>query len=257
MGEAYEFSNGVRLYRRWLLDSQLERYEQGHNLHEPLEEEWLLRNMEAASEPEPVFLDIGAAVGYYSILVRKRWPHARVIAVDPLPRHLAAIREHLALNCLEPLAVRLMEVAVAPRNGVVRLADQGYSSRIVASDAISGCIRVPGMALKTLLKRVGPIHLLKMDIQGTKARVLRSGLYALRQTPVMNLIIGTHGNRVHRQVVKQLRPYYTIEFSDPSPLHQPDGIVIGSIGSRKMHRMFGGRIQELRQSVNGRLWRES
>ncbi|HEY2111374.1 MAG TPA: hypothetical protein VGH25_06555, partial [Dongiaceae bacterium] len=78
MSDVYVFGNGIRLRRGDVMDLQVERYsEPGNpNLHEPVEEEWILRRFAEALPAAPVFLDIGAGVGYYSFLIKKRWPDA-------------------------------------------------------------------------------------------------------------------------------------------------------------------------------------
>lgn len=103
MTETYKFGNGVVLRRREMLDLQVQRYtEPGNpNLHEPVEEEWLLKVLNSYDRTDPVFLDVGAAVGYYSILVKKKWPEATVIAVEPLPEHIEALHCNASLNSLQ------------------------------------------------------------------------------------------------------------------------------------------------------------
>jgi FkbM family methyltransferase len=77
-----------------------------------------------ASNERLVFLDIGAGIGYYSILIKKRYPQSRVIAVEALPRHAAAIREHLPLNQLADDTIEIREIAVASSRAA-------YTSRIM------------------------------------------------------------------------------------------------------------------------------
>jgi methylase of polypeptide subunit release factors len=123
MTETYRFGNGVVLRRRELMDIQVQRYaEPGNpNLHVPIEEEWLLKRLEACGRTDPVFLDVGAAVGYYSILVKKKWPGATVIAIEPLPEHIDALHVNAALNGLQIDDIKLVPVAVAARDTSVFL----------------------------------------------------------------------------------------------------------------------------------------
>jgi FkbM family methyltransferase len=66
-----------------------------------VEEEWMGRLIERLGRPSPTFLDVGAGVGYYCVLVKKLRPAARVIAVEALPRHARALRSTLLLKGTE------------------------------------------------------------------------------------------------------------------------------------------------------------
>src|SRR6185437_15710102 len=123
--DIYQFNNGIRIERSNLLDLQIERYRApgNPNLHEPVEEQWLGRLIERLGTASPTFLDVGAGVGYYCVLVKKLRPAARVIAVEALPRHARALRSTLMLNGLEQSGVELIEAAVAPTTGRASLAD--------------------------------------------------------------------------------------------------------------------------------------
>jgi FkbM family methyltransferase len=137
--EIYVFGNGLRVYRCDLITDQEERYSApgNPNLHEPVEESLILETFEKEMPWNPVFLDIGARIGYYSMLIKSRWPRARVIAVEALPRHALCIRSNLRLNDIPVNAVEIQEIAVAENDGRAPIARRGprvgYDSRARAA----------------------------------------------------------------------------------------------------------------------------
>jgi FkbM family methyltransferase len=214
---SYEFSNGVRLRRSDLMQVQLDRYATAGNpnLHEPVEEEWLIRALEGAS----VFVDVGAAAGYYSILAKRLRPKLRVVAFEPLPRHADALRANLALNGLERDAVEIREIALSDRTGSGWLADEGFSSGL--TDEVCG-VAVQLQTMAEALADLGLVDVLKMDIQGAELEVLQH-----LPDVVQTLLIGTHSPALHDGVRALLHDRgYEIGFDDPSPAMQPDGLIV-------------------------------
>ncbi len=66
-----------------------------------------------------VFVDIGASVGFYSLLARNRvGPGGRVIAFEPNPGTLVKLRRNLELNGAQ---IELFEVALSNREELVTL----------------------------------------------------------------------------------------------------------------------------------------
>jgi FkbM family methyltransferase len=234
--EVYEFGNGVRLHRAHLLALQLQRYaaEGNPNLHEPVEEECMLQAFAAGMPARPVFLDIGAAVGYYAILIKQRWPAARVIAVDPLAHHLAALRDNTRLNGLPADAIEILEMAVGTLTGFADFVDAGYGSSLAdAALAPKGrglpVLQVRTLPLAALLADCAPVHLMKMDIQGAELEVLAAAQDALAAGQVQHAMIGTHSRTLHEQVRSLLRGCgFTIVHDDPAPPMQPDGILLAT-----------------------------
>jgi hypothetical protein len=74
----------------------------------------------------------------------------------------------------------------------------------------------------------GRIDLLQMDIQGLEAEVLAGACHVLRLGKINALLIGTHSREIHFRCEEAISSAgYAIEYSDPAPDDQPDGILIG------------------------------
>ena len=231
MSDVYVFGNGIRLRRGDVMDLQVERYlEPGNpNLHEPVEEEWILRRFGAARPAAPVFLDIGAGVGYYSFLIKKRWPDAVVFAFEALARHADALEANRALNGLSPGDISIIRAAVGPTSGEASFVDQGYGSMLAGNGSSRAAVTVEMRSLTAVLETIPPVHLMKMDIQGAELDVLTPASELLERGTIRHMVIGTHGRALHRGVVKLLtRLGFEIVLDDPTPPMQPDGLVVAS-----------------------------
>jgi FkbM family methyltransferase len=209
-----------------LLDGQVKRYHAATNpnLHEPVEEGWLTRLL--ADAPEAcVFADVGAGIGYYSILARRLKPNARIFAVEPLPAHVEACAQNFALNDAHGVALR--EVAIAAQAGAVKFEDYRFGSRI-ARPGDRNLLQVDAITLDSFLEMTGtPVSVMKMDIQGEELSVLKSATSALAARSIASIVVGTHSDDLHDGVLELLRACGgSILFEDKHPEHQPDGIVV-------------------------------
>jgi FkbM family methyltransferase len=243
MPAIFTFANGIRLFEADLLPAQIARYRtQAEPRHEPVEEAWFDRVLDEAPPGAFTFLDIGAALGYYAILVRRRRPDARIVAVDPNPDFHARFAETLTLNGLGAGDVELMRVAVAPRPGTVAFALNSYGAHLAPEVPLPkrrlwpfgrgaamppGVIAVEAIDLDALLARMGmQVDLAKLDIQGHELAVLEASTMLAEGRGPRTWIIGTHGVQIHAGVRALLARRHDILFEDQAPQDQPDGIIV-------------------------------
>lgn len=230
--DVYEFANGIRLYRSDLLDAQLDRYaDQELPLHEPVEERWFESLLASIDSEDACFLDIGAALGYYCVLTRRRIPTCRVIAVDPNPEFHQKFWKTLELNHILPEGVEHIASAVYPTGSSVSFARKLFSSHVVPAgrDGVSSSdsFTVPAITLEALVARIArPISIAKLDIQGAELEVLRSSESLLPDGPIQNWIVGTHGASLHKAVLDLMRKDHEILFEEQAPENQPDGVIV-------------------------------
>lgn len=144
---------------------------------------------------DEVFYDIGAHGGVYTITLRKRFPHLRVISFEPQPDDL---RLNLELNDLA--AGDLHEVALGADNGAIRMTVNKRSSNHIAAD---GQREVRLARLDDLRKeRSLPAPAwIKIDVEGFELPALKGAEATLRESkPVIiceiNEISGRFGTQV-------------------------------------------------------------
>jgi len=256
----HRFDNGVTVYDYHLTHGQRERYKK-RNVHEADEEDVFLAIIRAIPQ-DGCYVNVGSAIGYYAILAKTRSPGLTIHAVEPLASHRRYFRENLRLNGLSPDDFQLHGEAISASAGFDLLRDKDYGSSIVRAfqGPLSLGSRVKTLArmllalfgrgdyriartttLDRLMDAVGrPADLLQMDVQGLEVDVLRSGRRALQAGHVKTFLVGTHGPEIHRACIETLREHgYSIEFEEPQPRDQPDGIIVASKAVRRLGRSNG------------------
>lgn len=162
-----------------------------------------------------VVFDVGANVGFYTLLAAAKVGHAgRVIAFEPLPENVRRIHQHLRLNHIEN--VRVMEGAVGAGNGTARF--EPHASNAMGKVATHGSVEVALFSLDALAdaKTIPDPALMKIDVEGAELDVLR-GASRMLERARPTILLATHGSVVHRQCCDFLRTAgYALVPSDKS-----------------------------------------
>lgn len=123
-------------------------------------------------------LDLGANVGYASVCFAARWPAARILALEPSAQNFTLLQRNLAgwPN------VAALQGAVWSHAGTVRIAnpqDDANAFRMgerggEAAPAAEG-EDIPAFTVPQLMAKLGcaRVDLLKMDVEGAEAEILR------------------------------------------------------------------------------------
>lgn len=160
--------------------------------------------------PGATVLDVGAHVGYYTLLSAVlAGPSGRVHAFEPNPQNADFLRRHVAINRLE--TVRVEQAAVSERAGTARF-DFGTGSG-TGHLAVAGALEVRTLRLDEYVAEhaLAPTAI-KVDVEGAEMNVLLGARETLvRHRPA--LFLSTHGAEVHaaslgflRGLGYQLRP---------------------------------------------------
>ena len=122
----WTFDNGIKCYRKYFLDLHLEKYAVV-NVHEP-EEEAIFCAILEKYDGKGIFLDVGAAWGYYSFLARKLCPDIEIHAINPDDYFVGAMRDNMTLNDVHD--VHIHPVAISDSVGKCRIVSGSYGDRI-------------------------------------------------------------------------------------------------------------------------------
>lgn len=243
----HSFDNGIQVYKKHLIPEQIARY-QVNNLHEPVEEAVFTEILQDAPASDSIFIDIGAAVGYYSILAKQLQPDLIIHAFEPLKRHRNYFTDNLHLNRVDMSNIAIHADAISKTVGEQYFADHHYGSTLSNVKNVTLRSRLKrtvkqwlGMKNKRpVLKQVKtitldsfianlnqPIHLVKMDVQGFELDVLAGAKQSLHSNRVRNWIVGTHSDAIHAECIQLFKQHeYQITYDEQQVDHQPDGLVV-------------------------------
>ena len=166
---------------------------------EPVTTAWLL----GALQPDAVFVDVGANVGYYTLLAtRLVGPAGLVIAFEPNPAVRARLEAHVHLNQAEAV-VQIQPLALTDRDhGEIDLfvppavAESGIAS-LKPSPGLSArgatAVRVAGQRFDEWLDHtpLARIDVLKIDVEGAETEVLGGMRRVLAAAPPAHIVCET------------------------------------------------------------------
>jgi FkbM family methyltransferase len=143
-------------------------------MHGVIERDQLCRLVaEIRARAIDTFLDIGANMGVYSVMVARETRCARIIAFEPDRRSFAQLEANLRLNGLGD-RVEARRVAVSDRNGEAPFVPGPATHNVwskIASPAEAGAT-VPAVRLDDALALAGRRVALKIDIEGHETAAL-------------------------------------------------------------------------------------
>ena len=137
--------------------------------------------------PDAVIMDVGANQGLYALISKCLCPRARVVAFEPLPSAFKALQANVALNDFEieclPVAVDEVDGEAEFYSPVDQLATEGSLIAAVSDQARLETKRVTTATLASIIDshHIQRLDLMKIDVEGTEARVLRGVGRYLRQ----------------------------------------------------------------------------
>lgn len=179
-----------------------------------------------------VVYDVGANVGYYSLLAAILAGKAgHVYAFEPLPRNVDFLRRHVILNKLED-NITVFEVAVSDRTGEAAF-DLGASASM-GHLADTGEIKVKQVRLDDMWAagEVKPPDFMKIDVEGAEFEVL-NGARKLLKTHQPILFLDTHNREAHKLTVELLAELdYELQCLDGKPLPESKELIATPRGRR-------------------------
>jgi FkbM family methyltransferase len=135
-------------------------------------------------------VDVGAHVGYYTLLAALANPSARIYALEPHPDVFARLDANLMLNHADN--VRTRRIAAGASDAIAMLY-QPVTPNVPSSSSLSLALKPPGARLTGIPVNVRPIDglvdeeglqavdLVKIDTESTEPNVVRGMLRTLRR----------------------------------------------------------------------------
>lgn len=184
--------------KKWILGCQRHAFWLGG--YEPQMQELMAREL----KPGGTFYDVGANVGFYSLLSSFRVHPGKVVAFEPIPSNVSYIFKHLEMNHVQN--VRVLQMAISNEIGTANFQSEetGAMGRLDSA----GNVQVQVSTLDTLIhsEQIPPPDYVKMDIEGLEFDALlgaRDCFEKFRPT----LFLATHGAEVDAQCRKLLRSW--------------------------------------------------
>jgi len=139
--------------------------------------------------PGGTFVDVGANVGYYTLLAAKLvGPAGRVIAFEPVPAEFELMRRGVEANGFHS-GVYLEQKALSNKQGRLELylsaANRGANSVVETSGEAH--VSVPAITLDEYLGAGSPVDFIKMDIEGGEGFALEGMQQTLRSNRTIEL----------------------------------------------------------------------
>ena len=140
-------------------------------------------------QPGDVFVDVGANIGYFTLLASRRvGPAGRIIAVEANPRTFKLLEANVEMNGCTNVA--LHNVAAGETAGFATMFEREAGNAggdQVDFTAAASLASLPVQRLDTLVGEL-PVRLIKLDIEGAEAKAMRGATGLLERADAPDLV---------------------------------------------------------------------
>jgi len=174
-----------------------------------------------------IILDIGANIGYYTILEADLvGAKGRVYAVEPVPKNIGLLKKNIELNNCQN--IKVFPIGAGAKEGRVKIylsESCNLSSMNKNTKGIIDEIRVPIITLdKFLINKPFP-NLIRMDIEGYEYQVLKGMAKILKRGEPLKLLIEFHFHKLKKeQSIWMLEKLKKNGFSIKAAIREPRGM---------------------------------
>ncbi|MEO8414734.1 MAG: FkbM family methyltransferase [Ginsengibacter sp.] len=161
------------------------------------------------------FWDLGAHVGYYTLLYNSQNPEGKTFAFEPSEANAKLYHRHMELNQIKNY--QLFQAAVSNKEGI--LSFNKTRSTVAGKLDETGDTKVKAMQLSKFIEKneFAVPGLVKMDIEGGEENALLDVKEIFMKTKPV-LFLSTHGKQVHLNCIRLLTEMgYNLE-----PLDKPN-----------------------------------
>jgi FkbM family methyltransferase len=175
-------------------------------------------------KPGDVVYDIGANVGFYSLLAGVIVGEAgHVYSFEPFPENLQELRNHLEMNQARNCTVIDAAVSSAEGEAIFDPSDD----RCMGHLAAAGSLRVRTVTLDGMVSRklIRPPNLMKIDIEGAELECLQGACHVVQESRPI-IFLATHGGEIHTACTELLGKWnYHVTSLDGKPVESADELI--------------------------------
>lgn len=175
-------------------------------LHDEYE---LIRELDNQLTTNSVFYDVGANVGFFTLLTSNISKNGRVIAFEPFPSNLFYLKEHLSMNNVKN--VEIIESALSDSSGTTNFFIHGEGHGNITGDIYEfkeKPIKVPKNTIDELVAKneIPPPDFVKIDVDGGELLVLKGANNTIGEYKP-TLFIETHTEELLKECCNFLKEY--------------------------------------------------
>jgi FkbM family methyltransferase len=183
--------------------------------------------LERLVRPGQICYDLGASIGYMSLLMARKARH--VYAFEPAPHAAEEIRRNAAANGLTNITIVPAPVTDNIREVEFALTDVAYGSSIAHGQSMWPKLRLITTTLDDFVRDHPPPDLLKIDVEGEEGHVLQ-GATELLKAGRTTICCELHSSEAARTVLTLLTHYgYTATTLSGAPLALPENVIPGEL----------------------------
>jgi len=193
---------------RLIIEPRKEKY-YWRGAHEPA----VTKAMTRLLKPGQVFWDIGAHIGYISLIgSRLVGSTGHVHAFEPMPANAKRLGEAVRLNTITNLTVHQVAVSDSDRPDVLHGSEATSMWSLLRQDHVG--VPIICVTLDAMLALLGPPNLIKIDVEGAELGVLMGAerLLSLHPTLIMELL--TDANRTRAEALLAGRTFERLDRSN-------------------------------------------
>lgn len=152
-------------------------------------------------QPDSVFYDLGANVGYYAFLAEQRITSGMIYSFEPIPRNIEMFNKHIALNkdkikteriSLHPFAISDSEKEVLFSNDDSAIEGNTYVKDTSRFRNAGNIMKIKSYSIDGLVEKgFKPPDVIKIDVEGAEYDVLKGAINTLRSRKP-NILLATH-----------------------------------------------------------------
>jgi len=175
------------------------------------------RAIEGLVESRDVVFDVGAHVGYFTVLMSERvGPEGQVVSFEPRDINLEFLRQHLRINRCEN--VQVIDACVGDRAGAARLETRvGTGKGHVSTE---GNVDVRMVVLDELVQsgKLPVPRFMKIDVEGGEMAVLEGARWII-ETHRPRMVLATHSP----ELKQACNEFLTARGYDMQDIQEPAG----------------------------------